>query len=57
MNGSRFSLDGKTALVTGGAKGIGAAICTEFAQAGAKVFIADRDVEVGQALAKKIEGE
>lgn len=57
MNGSRFSLDGKTALVTGGAKGIGASICTEFAQAGAKVLIADRDVEAGQAIAKEIQGD
>jgi len=57
MNSSRFRLDGKTALVTGGARGIGAAICTEFAQAGAKVFIADRDIDVGRAIAKEIDGE
>lgn len=38
-----FRLDGKTALVTGAASGIGAAIAEIFAQAGAKVIIADRD--------------
>ncbi len=32
-----FNLENKTALVTGGASGIGAAIAEIFAQAGAKV--------------------
>lgn len=36
-----FRLDGKTALVTGGASGIGASIAVTFASAGAKVWVAD----------------
>ncbi|CAM3571236.1 SDR family NAD(P)-dependent oxidoreductase [Nocardioides zeicaulis] len=37
------SLAGRGALVTGGARGIGAAIATRLAEAGARVVIADRD--------------
>ena len=37
-----FSLENKTALVTGGASGIGAAIAETFVQAGATLWIADR---------------
>lgn len=38
-----FKLSGKTALVTGTARGIGAAIATALAQAGAHVLLAQRD--------------
>ncbi len=51
-----FDLKNKTALVTGGASGIGAAIATIFAEAGAKVYIADRDEANGKIMAEKIGG-
>ena len=52
-----FSLQKKTALITGGASGIGAAMAETFAQAGATVWIADRDEANGQAVAKRIGGQ
>jgi NAD(P)-dependent dehydrogenase (short-subunit alcohol dehydrogenase family) len=51
-----FKLDQKSALVTGGASGIGAAIATMFAGAGAKVWIADRDEANGKRMAEQIGG-
>lgn len=41
----RFSLQGKTALVTGASKGIGAEICTVFADAGANIIATARDTD------------
>jgi NAD(P)-dependent dehydrogenase (short-subunit alcohol dehydrogenase family) len=49
-----FDLRNKTALVTGGASGIGAAIAALFCEAGAKVWIADCNEAGGTAMAKKI---
>lgn len=40
-----LNLQGKTAIVTGAAKGIGYAIAYRLAEAGAKVLIADNDVD------------
>lgn len=47
-------LQNKTALVTGGARGIGAAIARAFDNEGAKVIVTDIDAETGQAMADEI---
>jgi 2-keto-3-deoxy-L-fuconate dehydrogenase len=53
-SGDAFRLDGKTALVTGGASGIGEATCKELARAGASVIVADINLEPAQALAESL---
>lgn len=50
----RFSLEGRTALVTGGGSGIGRALAHALAEAGARVALADRRVEAAQAVADEI---
>jgi 3alpha(or 20beta)-hydroxysteroid dehydrogenase len=44
-------LTGKTAIITGGARGMGASHARLFVQEGANVVLTDRNVEGGQALA------
>ncbi len=54
---SELDLSGKRALVTGGAGGIGAAVCRRLAVAGAAVVVADVDGERAVALAGEFGGE
>jgi 2-keto-3-deoxy-L-fuconate dehydrogenase len=51
---SPFRLDGRHALVTGGASGIGEATVQELVRAGAFVWIADINVPAAEALAQSI---
>ena len=57
---SKFSLKGKTAIVTGGGRGIGKAIAIGFAKAGARVAVTSRkvaDLESTAAEIKSFGGE
>ncbi len=44
----------RVAIVTGGARGIGAAICRAFAQEGARVAVADVDLTVARDVAEQL---
>jgi 3-oxoacyl-[acyl-carrier protein] reductase len=50
-------LDGKSAIITGSARGIGRATAELFAGQGAKVLINDLDGDVAEEAAKEIDGE
>ena len=50
----RFRLDGRTALVTGGASGIGLCCVEALAEAGATVVIADRDATAIEAALARL---
>jgi NAD(P)-dependent dehydrogenase (short-subunit alcohol dehydrogenase family) len=51
---TEFSLEGKTAVITGAAGGIGRAMAQRFVQAGAKVVVSDRKLEDVQAVADEL---
>jgi 2-keto-3-deoxy-L-fuconate dehydrogenase len=50
----KFRLDGRSAIITGGASGIGFAIASEFALAGATVHIVDLTLDSANAAAQQI---
>ena len=49
-----FSIKGKTALVTGGSRGIGEMIAAGFMAHGAKVYISSRKADACEATAKRL---
>jgi len=51
-----MDINGVSAIVTGGASGIGAAVCRQLAAQGAKVVVADLQADKGTALAEEIGG-
>ncbi|MEM7359627.1 MAG: SDR family oxidoreductase [Pseudomonadota bacterium] len=51
-----MNLQNKVVVVTGGAGGIGSALCRLFAERGAKVVVSDLDLAAAQALADSING-
>jgi NAD(P)-dependent dehydrogenase (short-subunit alcohol dehydrogenase family) len=51
----RFRLDGKTALVTGGAQGIGQAYCLALGEAGAKIAVVDINLPLAEEAAHGLE--
>ena len=51
---SSFGLEGRRAVVTGGARGIGLAMARTFADAGAEVVLADRDATTAERSAQDL---
>lgn len=51
-----FDLTGKTAIITGGGRGLGEQIATGFAEAGANVVLCSRNKQACDEVASKIEG-
>jgi 3alpha(or 20beta)-hydroxysteroid dehydrogenase len=50
------ALKGRVALVTGGAGGLGSAVCRELAASGASVLVADVNIDGAERVASELEG-
>lgn len=53
---TNISLEGRTALITGGASGIGEACARAFSRAGATVTVCDQNEQAVKELAEEIGG-
>jgi len=53
----KFRLDGKIALVTGGAQGIGEAFCFALGEAGAKIAVVDINLTTAEETAQRLEAK
>ena len=51
---SAFRFDGKVALITGAGRGIGAAVATRLAEAGASVVLANRSLDAAEEVAQAL---
>jgi NAD(P)-dependent dehydrogenase (short-subunit alcohol dehydrogenase family) len=51
---SKFKLEGRTAVVTGGARGLGLSMASGLADAGANIVIPDIDYETAEKTSKDI---
>ena len=54
MMNELFSLKGRTALITGGSRGIGRMIATGFLEQGARVYISSRKADVCDQTAAEL---
>jgi NAD(P)-dependent dehydrogenase (short-subunit alcohol dehydrogenase family) len=54
--GNLFDLSGKSALVTGGSRGLGYHIARAFAEHGSDVIVSSRKLDACEAVAREIEG-
>ena len=49
-----MDIEGKVGIITGGASGIGAALCRAFAAEGARVAVTDVQLDAADKLAKEV---